>query len=572
MAVRVSGISQMSQVYRVVDRHVDRYAEINPVGATYAGIAGHDDRMTDYSPDGAGAMASLAKSTVSALDSTPIAGSADRVAREAVLEDLTVQLQQYDAGDYLRDLNVIASPFQGIRQVFDLMPRESEAEWRNIATRLGLVPGALSGFITTLRKGMSDGLVAARRQALECAQQARVWSGEAGEPSYFQRLLDEFRRRPGPGRSAALERDLERGVAEANQAYAAAGRFLKDEYAPRAATRDAVGRDRYALRARAFCGMELDLADTYRWGWDQLRDIEDRMRQTAERILPGQGLEAAKRHLETDPKRAIEGVDRFRGWMQEFVDRTIEDLARSHFEIPEPVKKIEAMIAPPGGALAMYYTSPSEDFSRPGRMWWPVDGKTRFPLWEEITTVYHEGVPGHHFQIGYTVYLSERLSRYQRLLGGTSGHGEGWALYAERLMGELGYLENPDYYLGMLAAQALRSVRVVIDIGMHLELPIPSDSPFHPGERWTPEFGLQFAVEHIHAPERFIRSEIDRYLGWPGQAISYKVGERIWLGAREVARSRLGPRFDMRAFHTRALQLGPMGLAQLARELARGHD
>jgi uncharacterized protein (DUF885 family) len=202
-------------------------------------------------------------------------------------------------------------------------------------------------------------------------------------------------------------------------------------------------------------------------------------------------------------------------------------------------------------------------------MWWPVDGKTTFPMWEEITTVYHEGVPGHHLQIGYTVYLADRLSRYQRLLGGTSGHGEGWALYAERLMGELGYLENPDYYLGMLAAQALRSVRVVIDIGMHLELPIPADSPFHPGERWTPDLGLAFAIEHSHAPEPFIRSEIDRYLGWPGQAISYKVGERVWLAAREDAKRRKGGSLDLKDFHTRALQLGPMGLAQLERELAR---
>lgn len=557
----------MSKVYEIANGYVDRYAELNPVGATYAGIRGYDDRMTDYSPDGVAALAELAKSTAGQLRSAGVEGDLDRVAHDAILDDFQVQLQQYEAGEYLRDLNVIASPFQSIRQVFDLMPRDTEEGWRNIAIRLQLVPAALASYVATLRHGLSRRLVAAQRQALECSQQARVWSGGAGEAPYFQALLEEFRR--GAIRSAALERDLENGVSAASGAYADAGRFFTDEYWPRATPHDAVGRDRYALRARAFCGMDLDLDDTYRWGWDQLRSIEERMRETAERILPGQGLEAAKQYLNSDPARSIDGVDRFRGWMQEFVDRTTEELSAAHFHIPGPVKKVEAMIAPPGGALAMYYTGPSEDFSRPGRMWWPVDGKSTFPLWEEITTVYHEGVPGHHFQIGYTVFLSNRLSRYQRLLGGTSGHGEGWALYAERLMGELGYLENPDYYLGMLAAQALRSVRVVIDIGMHLELEIPADSPFNPGARWTPELGLQFAIEHSHAPERFIRSEIDRYLGWPGQAISYKVGERVWLAARDEARSRLGRRFDLREFHTRALQLGPMGLAQLKRELAR---
>ena len=180
------------------------------------------------------------------------------------------------------------------------------------------------------------------------------------------------------------------------------------------------------------------------------------MERTAEKIAPGKSVEEVIRILDTDPDRSIEGVDEFREWMQNLQDRTIAELDGVHFDIAEPVKKIEAMIAPPGGALAMYYTHPSEDFSRPGRTWYPTGGKTRFPLWGEVSIAYHEGVPGHHFQLGTSVYLSDRLSRFQRLLGGTSGHAEGWALYAERLMGELGYLDNPDYYLGMLAGQALQ--------------------------------------------------------------------------------------------------------------------
>ena len=134
--------------------------------------------------------------------------------------------------------------------------------------------------------------------------------------------------------------------------------------------------------------------------------------------------------------------------MQDLQDRTIAELEGTHFDLSEPVKRIEALIAPPGGALAMYYTGPSEDFSRPGRTWYPTGGKTRFPLWREVSIAYHEGVPGHHFQIATTKSLSDELSRYQRLIAGTSGYSEGWALYAERLMGELGYLDNPDYYMG----------------------------------------------------------------------------------------------------------------------------
>ena len=347
-------------------------------------------------------------------------------------------------------------------------------------------------------------------------------------------------------------------------------RFLRETYVPGASDRDAVGEERYSLAARVYNGIELDLRETYQWGWEQLVWVESEMEATAQRIAPGQGVEAAKELLETDPARAIEGEAEFTVWMQELQERTISELNGAHFDIAEPVKTIEALIAPPGGALAMYYTPPSEDFSRPGRTWYPTGGKTRFPLWGEVSIAYHEGVPGHHFHLGTTVALSEQLSRFQRLLGGTSGQIEGWALYAERLMGELGYLENPDYYLGMLRAQALRSVRVIIDIGMHLELAIPNGQDFHPGESWTPELGLEFINLKSHFPADFVASEVSRYLGIPGQAISYKVGEREWLAAREESRQSLGSAFDLKEWHTRALSMGPMGLAQMRDEFRRG--
>ena len=328
-----------------------------------------------------------------------------------------------------------------------------------------------------------------------------------------------------------------------------------------------VGEERYARYARSWNRCELDLRETYAWGWDEIHRIGEEMEAAAEQIAPGEGVEAAKAVLDTDPARAIEGVEPFRQWMQDLQDRTIAELNGTHFEIPEPLQRLEAMIAPPGGALAMYYTGPSEDFSRPGRTWYPTGGKTRFPLWGEVSIAYHEGVPGHHLERGNARLLD--LSRFQRLLGDCSGYVEGWALYAERLMGELGYLEAPDYAMGLLASQALRSVRVIIDIGMHLELPIPEGQPFHPGERWTPALGDEFAKTRSHFPADFIASEIDRYLGLPGQAISYKVGERAWLAAREAARQSLGDAFDLRRFHREALALGPMGLGLLAQESAR---
>jgi uncharacterized protein (DUF885 family) len=189
-----------------------------------------------------------------------------------------------------------------------------------------------------------------------------------------------------------------------------------------------------------------------------------------------------------------------------------------------------------------------------------------------VTTCYHESVPGHHLQIGYAKVQAGSLSRIQRQ-SFIPGHGEGWALYAEQLCDEFGWFDNPDARLGYLSGQMLRTVRVIIDIGMHLGKRIPNGTtlndgtPFHGGEVWDADLGFEFAVSETGHTETFMRSEIDRYLGWPAQAISYKIGQREWVTARDEARRRNGERFDLKGWHTRALRLGPIGLAQLRAQL-----
>lgn len=557
----------MTRIYEIASRYVDNIAALDPVMATGAGIPGHDDEISDYSPDGYAAFEPLYRDTLTAVITAPVENSRDRTARDAMIDAISLDLLRFESGEYFRELSIIASPLRALRGVFDLMPRESERDWLNIARRLARVPEAIAGFQATLSEGLRRGLPAARRQVVENIAQAEAWSGiRPGTKPFFASLLDAF-----DGSlvdSTSLRWDIGRAAAQATDAYAEFARFLSESYLPGAAERDGVGPDRYQFGSRAANGVTLDLLETYEWGWEELYRIEREMRETCEKILPGADIELTKHYLDSDPARAVEGVDQFRQWMQDLQDRTIAELNGTHFDIAEPVKRIEAMIAPPGGALAMYYTPPSEDFSRPGRTWYPTGGKTRFPLWGEVSIAYHEGVPGHHFQLATTMYLAEELSRFQRLLGGTSGYIEGWALYAERLMAELGYLDNPDYYLGMLRAQAMRAVRVILDIGMHLELPIPRSERFHPGETWNAILGQEFAGARAQFPADFMASEITRYLGTPGQAISYKVGERCWLEARAASRQRLGASFDLKAWHKAALNLGPMGLAQMQRELA----
>jgi uncharacterized protein (DUF885 family) len=555
----------MAGVYEIADRFVETYAALSPIGATYMGVPGYDHLMTDFSPDGAEAMVAAERSAIRDMEAAIPTNDRERVCRDTFLEELRLGVEQHEAGEHLRGLNILHSPVQSTRSIFDMMPQANEEHWSNIASRIERVSEALDDYRRSMRLGADRGLVAARRQVAGAASQLKTWSGVDGTEPFFDRLLAGFNETEHGG--AALKSRLEAAAKTASASFAQFASFLQDEYMPVATEVDGIGKERYSLAARSYNGIALDLEETYRWGWEQARWVQTEMEKTAGLIKSGASVKEAVELLNTDPERSVDGVDEFRQWMQELQDATIEDFDGKHFDIDPRVRKIEAMIAPPGGALAMYYTGPSEDFSRSGRTWYPTGGKTSFPIWREVSIAYHEGVPGHHFQIATNLTLADELSRYQRLMAGTSGYVEGWALYAERLMGELGYLENPDYYMGMLDAQALRSVRVVIDIGMHLGLKIPADSEFHPGEVWNGDLALEFMRDRVHFPADFVASEIDRYLGLPGQAISYKVGERVWLEAREAAKTKAGADFDLKEWHNAALRLGPMGLAQMKREM-----
>lgn len=562
----------MGQITDLADRYVDELAALHPIAATYLGIPGYDHLLTDLGPEGFAALADHARRTLAEVSAASPRTEAERVAQEAMTERLDLELARYDAGEVGSELNVVTSGVHDTRMVFDLMPLAGEEAAANVAARLEAVPGMFRRYRRTLLEEAARGHVSARQQILEVAKQCEIWTDPAGDdfwPGLATRVTSANGSEPLP---ASLVTRLQASAAGARDATAEFGQFLRDELAPWGREKQAVGWERYQLASRYFLGATVDLEEAYAWAFGELHRLESEMRGVAAELAgAGAGIEDAVARLDADPARVIRDRDAFRDWMQNLADKAIADLHGTHFDIPEPVRRIECCIAPTSDG-AIYYTGPSEDFSRPGRMWWAVpQGIDAFSTWREVTTVYHEGVPGHHLQIAHTRYRTEVLNRWQRLLAGCSGHAEGWALYAERLMDELGYLDDPGDRFGMLDGQAFRAARVIVDIGMHLELAIPPDSPFdfHPGETWTPELAWEFLRAHCRVPEENLRFELNRYLGWPGQAPSYKLGERIWLQAREDAMARKGAGFDLRAFHRAALDLGGLGLDPLQAALAR---
>jgi uncharacterized protein (DUF885 family) len=553
----------VTEVFRLADAYVDEVCDLDPFVATSIGAPGHDDQVTDYSPDGVGARMDSARTMLRSLDGITLETDDDRIAAAVIRDRLGVQLQGYEAGAPWRQLSNFDSPITFVRAAFDLCPRETVEDWEHIATRMALVAGSLSGFTASLRHGLDTGQTAARRQALVCAEQAATLGGaDRSREPYFIALA-------GAGAAQGKGGDSLAGNAgRATDAYAELARFLREDYAPQAREADAVGPEMYALGVRRWLGMRRDPLEMYEWGWTELHRIEAEMAIAAEQIAPGAGLDGAIALLVEDPSRGVETVEELLGFLQNLTDRTIDELDGTHFDIPEEIRRVECRQAPPGTAAAMYYTPPSADFSRPGRTWYPVRDRTRFPLWTEVSTAYHEGVPGHHLQAGLCMTFQDRLTRFQRELAWYAGHGEGWALYAERLMDELGYLENPDYRLGMLSAHAFRAMRVIVDIGLHLQLPIPSDEQYRPGAIWDWETALPFVTKYSYfSGPGFARSELDRYCGIPAQAISYKVGERSWLDIRDRRRRQLGAEFDLKQFHMDALHLGSLPLDVLECEV-----
>ncbi|MBA0125658.1 DUF885 domain-containing protein [Haloechinothrix sp. YIM 98757] len=560
-------VSSTSDIHQICDQFVEDYAAAHPVAATFMGVAGHDTEMTDYSPDGHAARAEMTRRAADALAEREPADASERAAKAVFTERAAVDAELHEAGLDMAALNVIESPVHEVRMVFDLMPQGTVRDWETIAERMSKVPRAMDQVRSSLLVSSDAGRVAALRQVSRVAEQCDTWAGLHGDPGFFDTLVagaDSVE-----GLPSTLRGELTHHAHAAQEAMAEFAGFLRAELAPHAPSKDAVGEDVYRMWSRFFTGADLDLREAYEWGWEEFRRIEAQALEVAERIKPGATLAEAAATLDADPRYLVSGQEALRDWMQQLSDEALRSLRGTHFDIPDEVMGLECLLAPPGGKIGAYYTGPSEDFSRPGRMWWSVPSdKSEFPTWREVTTVYHEGAPGHHLQIATAVHQGQSLNRFQRLMAFTSGHAEGWALYAERLMEELGYLADDGNLLGMLDAHLFRAARVIVDIGMHLELEIPAGTGFHEGERWTPELGLEFMLTRTITDPDLVHDEIDRYLGWPGQAPSYKLGERLWLSARAEAERRDGAAFDIKDFHMRALRLGGMGLDTLREQLA----
>ena len=535
----------------ILDSFLEEGIKLSPIGATMLGVPGLDDQLDDLSMVGNEKRADLTRRTLTALKNETPVNEYDRIARDVAVERLTSELNLNDTFEARILFNLISSPVTSIRQVFEMMNKDQPETISHVIKRLDGIESAFDGWKSTLEFVAAQGKVNSRRQVLATAGQLETFSKGA-----FSAVAKKFN-------PAADNQDLMSAAQKAERACATLAVWMRDVYASQCLAADGVGETRYKMWARHFTGADLDLRDTYEWGIKQLEMINERMWIAAKKLYPeATTLREVADRLDSDPRYTVEGEEELLKRLREFIAAAVELLDGEEFDIDPRIRNCEARLAPEGSASAAYYMGPSEDLTRPGTTWFPTMGRKTFGWWHIVSTWYHEAVPGHHLQVATTKINTERLNRFQRNRVWVSGYGEGWALYAERLMDELGAFADPGYEMGYLSAQGLRAARIVVDIGMHCGY-----TDFN-GEVWNAESAFTLLHERALLDEISARSEVDRYLGWPGQAISYKVGERFWMEAREDAKKRLGAKFELKKFHSFALNLGPMGLDPFKREMA----
>jgi uncharacterized protein (DUF885 family) len=540
-----------SEISKILDGFLEEGIKLTPIGATMLGVAGFDDQLDDLSIAGHEKRSELTRRALEAIKGQVPVNEIDRIARDVAVERLSSELRLSDSGESKILFNLISSPVTSIRQVFEMMSISKPETPANVSKRLAAIAGAYEGWKSTLLKMAEAGKVNSRRQVLATAGQLEAFSKGA-----FSELAKKFD-------PSGANQELKSAALQAEKAAGDLAKWMRDVYAPLSLAQDGVGAERYQMWARHFTGADLDLRDTYEWGITQLDEINARMKRAADRLYPdAKSLREVADRLDKDSRYTVEGEEELLKKLKDFIKAAVERLDGKEFDIDPRIKNCEARLAPPGGASAAYYMGPSEDLTRPGTTWFPTMGRKTFGWWNIVSTWYHEAVPGHHLQVATTKINTERLNRFQRNRVWVSGYGEGWALYAERLMDELGAYEDPGFEMGYLSAQGLRAARIVVDIGMHCGY-----KDFN-GEVWNAESAFKLLHERALLDEISARSEVDRYLGWPGQAISYKVGERFMMEAREDAKKRLGSKFELKKFHSFVLNLGPMGLDPFKREMA----
>jgi len=556
-STRLPPDGEISAVDALAERFWESVLELNPTTATMYGDPRYADRLDDPGPAGRARLRALAEETAAAaraIDEEGL-GVEDRITRDMLIVVSELWIADDDLGVHrLRAVDQIAGPQTLLPQLVQFQPADTPEALEAFLARLHGYRPFIDAHIEILREGRASGVVAPRivveRTIEQLERLLAIPLDDAIVPA-AARVADEAAR----DRVGQVVRDV---VYPADRAYLDA---LRDDYL--AASRAepglcavAGGDALYRQAIRAWTTLDLEPDEVHRTGLDELAEIDEERERIARDA--GFATPAAYRAAKlADPANVPLTRDALVARAGEDIERAIAVAPAAFGRLPRagcevrPVEEFKERDAP-----FAYYFPPSIDGARPGIYYvntYDLPSRTYGRL---ASTTYHEAVPGHHFQIALEME-HPALNTFRRLgsrmLGGA--YAEGWGLYAERLADELGLYRDDVERFGMLDGQAWRAARLVVDTGLH-------------ALGWDREQGVRFMLD-VGLSETDAAIETDRYIVWPGQALSYLIGMREIRALRRELESRDGAHFDLKAFHDEVLGHGSLPLATLRRELPR---
>ena len=560
-AVFLAAATPHESLNALLDENWQHQLRTNPEFATAIGDNRYNSRLSDISPEAIARELDYDRQLLAALeqiDSSQL--SPDDRLNQSLLER---SLKTSTAGAAFKDWEMPATQMGGPQDYAGLakdMPFKTVQDYENYLSRLRKLPAFFQQSIANMRQGMRDGLMPPRYLLDKVAEEASDVASKSMAQSPFTDPLRNFPEAVSATERTRLTKEVNDAIrTQVLPAFAAFAKFVKDEYAPKGRSEfgiwslpEGAARYRQAIEEQTTTNSNPD--DLHALGLKQVAEIEKRMLAiAAQQGYPD--LKTFNAHIFADKHLHGTSGEQILGLYARYTDQMYAKLPQYFGRLPKnklAVVPMEAYRAP--NAVPADYSPGAGDGSRPGRINVNEFEPAKRLLLNVEAIAYHEGIPGHHLQFSIAQELTG-LPPFRKFAF-YNAFSEGWALYAETLAHEMGFYQDPYSEYGRLQNLMWRSVRLVVDTGVH-------------SQHWSRQQMIDFFHQHTAMDDQNIETEVDRYIAWPAQALGYKLGEMTILKLRERAREQLGNKFDIRAFHDAVLEQGPLPLDVLEANVDR---
>ncbi len=552
------------KLHALFEREFKLYVEEHPEQATFFGLPGYEDRLSDFSPQAIARRKAHVKPLIDELkryDSKALS-TQDRLSRDVLLETLSMgerenalygNLPFGSNGDGWLQVSTMNGPQLTFSYLVRATRLQSARDYDNYLKRLAGIPTQLQQQTAIMKAGIKSGWVPPRAAILRVPEMFSAYAGADVTKTPLWQPFAEFPAQVGAADRKRLAESAQRVLAEkVHPAFAEFRRFFESEYLPAAAKELAAsklpaGAAYYALRVRESTTLPLEPQAIHDTG---VREVA-RIHKAMDEVMAATGFKGTfaqfVEFLRTDPRFFHKtGEERLSAY-RDIAKRADAELPKLFAELPRLPYGVRAMDASEGDN-ADHYSPGALDGSRAGFFDANVNSLAKHPIHEMEWTLLHEAVPGHHLQNARAQELKD-LPTFRRAIWYVA-YGEGWALYAESLGYDMGFYKDPYQHFGALMGEMLRACRLVVDTGIH-------------SLGWTREQAIEYLASHSGVHPDFAAAEVDRYIVIPGQALGYKIGEMKIKDLRAKAKAALGERFDIRRFHNALLDDGALPLTVL---------